>query len=656
MRVSIGTRVRRIALGLAALGLASLAVTAFLTVRVRLPGEETVPAGYRRNQAVYVPMRDGVEIAVDVWLPPELSAGMRVPVLLETTRYWRAYRPGWLIRVLVALHLKRPDNLLYPELLYFSRHRFAVIIADARGSGASGGDRVTELSPDEITDLGELIGWAARQPWSNGRVGAFGASYLGNTAELAAVSNHPALRAVATLYNDFDMILGLARPGGVYDFGVIQPWSDYVGTRDRNDSCGAFTGLRCWYHRQLTPGVKPVDTDPNGAHLAAIVSHRHNPPLVHSFGQPEFRDDRIPTPKGPISLNQITPYGLRAQIEASGVPMMIWCGWLDAGTCDGSLSRYTNFKNPQQLVIGAYSHVGFYNVDPFLPLDKHTPPDPPFEERDRIQTEFFDHYLREDRPRPFASSVCYYTMGEGKWHTTAAWPPPGASVRRYYLAGVPGSLPAGEADRRNAEAERSLSLQAPTAMSASDSYTVDFSTTTGKNNRWRTQLGGDVIYPDRAPEDKKLLSYTGAPLDTDVEITGSPAVTLDIASSQSDGALFVYLEDVSPEGRVTYITEGIFRVINRKIAKGPLPYTPLGPPHTFLRADAEPLVPGQAAEIAFSLFPTSVVLRKGHRIRLALAGADSSMFERCPAEGTPRLTVYREKERPSYLELPMRNR
>ena len=649
----MSTRVRRIALGLAALGLMSLAVTAFLTAHVRLPGEERVPAGYRRNQAVYVPMRDGVEIAVDIWLPPELRAGARVPVLMATTRYWRAYRPGWLFRVFVALHLKRPDNLLGSQVLFFTRQGFAVIIADARGSGASDGTRITELSPDEITDLGELIGWAARQPWSSGRVGTFGGSYGGNTAELAAVSEHPALHAVTALCNDFDIMLGYARPGGVYDVGVIQPWSDYNEDRDRNDV--GFTGLRRWYHRQLTPGLKPVDADPNGAHLATILSHRHNPAAVQSFGKPEFRDDRIQTVKGPISLEQITPYGLRAQIEASGVPMMVWCGWLDAGVCDGSLSRYRNFKNPQQLVIGAFPHSGAYNVDPFLPLDNHTPPNPPLEERDRIEAEFFDHFLRADHPEPFASSVRYYTMGEGEWHTSAVWPPAGLTMRRYYLVGGAGSVSVG-VGRHNAEEERSLGLQPPAAMSASDSYTVDFSTTTGKTNRWYPQSGGDVIYPDRAGEDKKLLTYTGAPLNTDVEITGSPVVTLDIASSQSDGALFVYLEDVSPEGRVTYVTEGIFRVINRKIAKGPLPYTPLGPPHSFLRADAEPLVPGQAAEIAFSLFPTSVVLRKGHRIRLALAGADSSVFERCPAEGTPRLTVYREKERSSYLDLPMKNR
>jgi putative CocE/NonD family hydrolase len=174
------------------------------------------------------------------------------------------------------------------------------------------------------------------------------------------------------------------------------------------------------------------------------------------------------------------------------------------------------------------------------------------------------------------------------------------------------------------------------------------------HSRW--QLGGAVIYPDRVAEDKKLLTYTGAPLSTDVEITGSPVITLQIASSQSDGALFVYLEDVSPEGHVTYTTEGIFRAINRRIAKRPLPYIPLGPPHSFLRADAETTVPGQMEEVSFSLLPTSVVLRRGHCVRLALAGADSSMFERYPAGGTPKLEVYRQKEHPSYLNLPIRGR
>jgi predicted acyl esterase len=84
------------------------------------------------------------------------------------------------------------------------------------------------------------------------------------------------------------------------------------------------------------------------------------------------------------------------------------------------------------------------------------------------------------------------------------------------------------------------------------------------------------------------------------------------------------LRMLHPEGAVTYITEGEFRLVNRKIANGPLPYIPLGPQHSFLRSDAEPLVPVQPTEVAFWPFPTSVVLNKGHRIRLAIAGAKIS--------------------------------
>jgi uncharacterized protein len=106
--------------------------------------------------------------------------------------------------------------------------------------------------------------------------------------------------------------------------------------------------------------------------------------------------------------------------------------------------------------------------------------------------------------------------------------------------------------------------------------------------------------------------------------------------SRASNRRHIHSNSNAQEGASPNITEGEFRLVNRKIANGPLPYIPLGPRHRFLRADAEPLVPGQPTEVAFSLFPTSVVLNKGHRIRLAIAGADASMFQHCPAGGPPR--------------------
>lgn len=89
-----------------------------------------------------------------------------------------------------------------------------------------------------------------------------------------------------------------------------------------------------------------------------------------------------------------------------------------------------------------------------------------------------------------------------------------------------------------------------------------------------------------------------------------------------------------------------------KVGPRDLPYTPLGAPHSFLRKDAKPLMPGEPARIHVSLYPTSVLLHKGHRLRVALAGADASVFQRYPTEGTPTWTVYREAHRASFIEWP----
>lgn len=256
-----------------------------------------------------------------------------------------------------------------------------------------------------------------------------------------------------------------------------------------------------------------------------------------------------------------------------------------------------------------------------------------------MEADFFDRVLRNATPEIVDSSIQYYTMGEGQWHTTRTWPPAGFSAERLYF-----------------EEGNTLAATRPLAASASDSYAVDFTASSGKQNRWDTGLGGgDVVYPDRADEGKKLLVYTSSPLETDLEITGSPVLSVEMSSTMSDGALHAYLEDVSPEGRVTYVDEGIFRMIDRKeVDPKSLPYEPLDPAHSFLRKDAEPLTPGETVRISFALNPTSVLLRKGHRTRVALAGADTSLFQHYPAEGTPTLTVRREAQRASFIELPVR--
>jgi len=253
---------------------------------------------------------------------------------------------------------------------------------------------------------------------------------------------------------------------------------------------------------------------------------------------------------------------------------------------------------------------------------------------------FFDHFLKEEHPVPMESTITYATMGTDQWTTTKVWPPAGFTSAIWYFG-----------------RDNGLTASPPDAAEGADSYKIDYSATTGGRNRWHTQMGGgDVVYPDRAEEDKKLLTYTSGPMDNDVEITGHPLVTLYVRSTHRDGAFFVYLETVAPDGRVTYITEGQLRAISRKVSTDKPSYVHYGPYRTFTREDAEPLVPGEAAELTFDLWATSVLIKKGHRVRVSIAGADKDNFARYPATDDPIWIVERNKAYASRIVLPMKKR
>jgi predicted acyl esterase len=101
------------------------------------------------------------------------------------------------------------------------------------------------------------------------------------------------------------------------------------------------------------------------------------------------------------------------------------------------------------------------------------------------------------------------------------------------------------------------------------------------------------------------------------------------------------------------ITEGHLRLINRKVSDNIPEFPVFKPYHTFLRKDALPMTPGQTALVAFSLLPTSVLIEKGHSLRIAIAGHDKDVFIRVPKDETPVYTIERNTEYLSFLELPV---
>jgi len=562
-------------------------------------------SNYRSVQSLYLEMDDGVRIAVDVHVPIDHPSGHQFPTILEMTRYWRS----------------RGEEAPY-TLRRASKRGFAYVVMDERGTGASFGNWPSPLTDRALEDAGEVMDWIVAQPWSNGLVGATGVSYPGMAAQQLAAMGHPALKAIVPMSDPFDQYEDLIFPGGVFNEAFMKGWSEVVYAMDRTSNLtveGEFFQLR------------PVDDDPGGTLLAeAIDGHGGNMDAYASVRDLTFRDDVGPPG---ISLDDFSTHTKVGELDASGVAAYHWGSWLDGGSADGVIREFMASTGPRRAVIGSWTHDlsdNSFTGDP----DRWTAV-PTFESQWEEALNFFDDILRKGKPLS-DRILRYYTMGEGLWKATSTWPIPGTETTTYFL---------GDAG--------TLGPTSPSAPEGEDPYTVDFEVSSATEPRWLGPLFAKTWYPDRRDRDRSLLVYQSQPLTEDMEVTGYPEVRLYLSSTHSDGAFFVYLEDVSPQGAVTYVTEGLLRGLHRKVTEDPSAWKRPTPFHSYLADDAQPMVPGEVVELDIGMEPTSFLFREGHSVRIAIAGHDASAFRRIPSEGTPVLSVQRNSRFPSSIQLPV---
>ncbi len=586
------------------------------------PAPALTHAGWVRESR-YLTMRDGVRIAIDAYLPGGLEAGERVPAMLRQTRYWRRTRLRW--------PLGRLMDDPVPLAREFLGRGYAWIDVDVRGSGASGGWRPHPWSPDEVADGAEILDWIVAQPWSNGRVGAMGESYDGTAAEMLASTGHPALRAIAPRYALFDVYTDIAMPGGVHLSWFTRTWGAVNAALDAHDLGPVAGRLRSW----LVVGPREVDADPDRRELEALArEHRWNYDVHRAALELVFRDDRALS-QGGLAVDAFSPHARIARLRAGDAAVYSWSGWLDGAYPHAAIKRWRSLARPgDRLLLGPWNHGGDQNVDP---RRRRLAPD--FDAASELLG-FFDHHLRDAPQTLDEHPVHWYTQVEGRWKHGDTWPPP-ARTRRLHL-GASGRLAASRAD------------------AGADPHRVDPGTGTGPHARWNSLMGDPelpVEYPDRARRDARLRVYESAPLDAPTEVTGHPVVVLHLRPGARDVSVFAYLEDVAPDGTVTYVTEGQLRALHRRrLPASSAPYaTALPWWRSFERADAQPLEPGAVTELVIDLLPTSYLFLPGHRVRLALAGADVDHF--APAPGPPPVWhILRGPEHPSRLELPVVDR
>jgi hypothetical protein len=370
-----------------------------------------------------------------------------------------------------------------------------------------------------------------------------------------------------------------------------------------------------------------VDGDTGGVLVTqAIAGHAGNFNMASVLDHLVFRDDAI---QG-RSIDQPSPYRFQHDIDAAGSPVYAVVGWYDSAYALGGLRRaMTSPSRANRLLIGPWNHGGhFFNAPG---VDAATPD---AFDLTAEKLRFFDYYLKGEADGfPDTPAIRYFTSGADRWSAADQWPPKGVTMTPWFLA-----------------ADGGLGAKGPVADGV-DRHASTGDETYAAMNRWHSTMGPfPVFYADRREIDRALLTYTSAPLEHDVEVTGDPVLTLYVAIDRPDADLFVYLEQVSPDGRVDYVTDGQLRVSRRKL--GALAYANPGPQHTDRKADAEPATPGKPMKLEVTLLPLSHVFKQGMRIRLAIAGADRSQFQDHPPTAVT-WDVFRSGLRPSALSLPI---
>lgn len=574
-------------------------------------------------QSRYLTMPDGVKIAISIYLPTQHNLSTPFPTILHQTRYWRAIAYRWPISMFKET---LPRGLIGTYAKRFLANGYAWVDVDVRGSGASFGYRPYAFTPEEIKDGAEIIDWIVAQPWSNGKVGALGISYGGAAAELLLVNQHPAVKAVAPMFSGFDLYPDIVFPGGIHLTWFTETWTKINNQLDQN--LLPFSG---WMAKLLVRGVRPVDGGGGETLLVqALRDHQANwSPHREALGI-TFRDDRPPS-QATSSIDRLSSSSYTKEIGGSGAAIYGYSGWFDGGYQLAAIKRHLAYNNSSnKLILGPWDHGGKRNISPF----NQGPSE--FDHQGEL-LKFFDFYLKDlDTGVNDEPPIHYFTMGEERWKTAVTWPPQSTDTAYYLTTG------------------NGLIHHFPENENGSVRYSVDQSVGTGQQSRWDTLVGKSLTdpYPDRTTRDLKLLSFTSPPLSQAIEVTGHPILTLFLSSTASDATIFAYLEDVNTGGEVAYVTEGELRALHRKLSDSHLEHLNRLPHRTFKRSDALPLIPGEGAKLVFDFLPTSYQFKKGHRIRLALAGADQDHF--APLSKKSRtLTIFHNRLQPSHLDLPV---
>ena len=553
-------------------------------------------------------MRDGVKLRADIYRPKTEG---KFPVLLVRTPYDKT------------------------GVLRFGAQAaargYVVIAQDVRGRFESEG----EWYPfkNESQDGYDTVEWAAVLPYSNGKVGMFGGSYVGATQFLAAIAHPPHLAGIcpevtASNYHD-----GWTYQGGAFEQWFNESWS---------------TGLAKNTLR------RKVDTAGDAVKWTRILPLKNYPVLEAPSAEniAQYFQDWLAHPNYDDYWKQLSIEEHYAQIQ---VPVFNIAAWYDI-FLGGSLRNYVRLQTAagteaarrgQKLLVYIGGHAGGPQNQKVgdVEFGKEAPINV-----EAAMLEWYDGLLKDSAKQDAGAKgiaagkpVKIFVMGKNVWREEENWPLARAKATRYYLHS--------DGAANSAEGKGALNTTAP-GSEKSDQFVYD------PNDAVPT-LGGPLCCgpfpppPGLGPEDqrpaesrKDVLVFTTAAMAQNLEVTGPVVLDLYVSSSAVDTDFTGKLVDVWPNGFAQNLTEGILRLRYRNSQEKP-----------------ELAKPGETYHINVDLWATSNVFLAGHKLRLEVSSSNFPRFDRNlnsgedQASGTHIITatnvIYHDKDHPSALVLPV---
>lgn len=562
------------------------------------------------KKEIYIPMRDGVRLFTTVYLPKDKTE--KHPILISRTPYSCApYGEDKF-----AAFWNNPR-------MYFMKENYIYVQQDVRGRWMSEGvfEDVRPFNPnkkgnetDEASDTYDTIDWLIKNlENNNGNVGVFGISYPGFYSTMAALSNHPALKAVSPQAPVTEWFLGddfhhngafMLMDGFAFysSFGKPRPQPTTMGPRDfefpTQDNYEFYlrTGALTNFTKLMGDSIK---------FWKDLMSH----PNYDNWWK--ARDARA-----------------NVQFIAPGIATLVVGGLYDAEDCYGAWNLYQSIekktRNNNKIVMGPWYHGQWARGDGSSLGNVQWGSNTSEWYGKNIELPFFNHYLKQKGSIDHIAEATIFFSGANEWKQLPKWPADNVSYETYAL-------------RKGGNLSKPVPLLAP--LSSWQEYISDpFKPVPYTEDvhfyRTREYMTDDQRFAARRPD---VLVFQTAPLENDLTIAGPVTADLMVAISGTDADFVVKLIDVFPddfsyEKSNGYIMNGYQMLVRGEVMRGKFR-------NSFEKPEA--FQPNKPTRVKYQLPDVAHTFKKGHRLMIQVQSSWFPLVDRNPQQF---MDIYQAKD------------